>query len=61
MIFGSDRRKRQNSAIWQKKFMFEKKSRGITQGTKEVHAGYPLLGNDKRVLWLINYLVIFSV
>ena len=52
-------KKRQNSAIWQKKFMSEKKSGGITQGTKEVHAGYPLLGNDKRVLWLINYLVIF--
>ena len=61
MIFGSDRKEHQNSAIWQKKFMSEKKSGVIKQGSKEVQAGYPLLGNDKRVLLLIKYLVIFSV
>ena len=47
MIFGSDTKKRQNSAIWQKKVMSEK-NQGLLQGTREVEVGTPLLGGDKN-------------
>ena len=47
MILGSDRKKRWNSVIWQKKVMSEKK-RVTKKGRREVDVGTLLLGNDKN-------------
>ena len=52
MIFGSDRKKRHNSVVRLKKFMFEKNN-GLPHeggGRREVEVGVLLLGNDKNNL-----------
>ena len=47
MIFESDRKKQQNSAVWWKKVMSGKNSGVTTQGRKEVEVDTVLLGSDK--------------
>ena len=47
MIFESDRKKQQNSAVWWKKVMSGKNSGVTTQGRKEVEVDAVLLGSDK--------------
>ena len=47
MIFRSDRKKWQNSAVWQKKVMSEK-NKGLQHRRMEVEVGIFLLGNDKN-------------
>ena len=47
MIFESDRKKQQNSAVWWKKVMYGKNSGVTTQGRKEVEVDTVLLGSDK--------------
>ena len=48
MIFESDRKKQQNSAVWWKKVMSGKNSGVTTQGRKEVEVDTVLLGSDKN-------------
>ena len=48
MIFGSDKRKGQNSANWQNMVMSGKKIVVAKHGMKEVEAGTILLGIDKN-------------
>ena len=58
MIFESGRKKQGNSAIQQKKAMFEKNQGVITQGRKEVEVDTLLLGNDKNNV-IVNKVFIY--
>ena len=48
MIFGSDRKKKWNSAVQRKEVMFEKNQGLRHRGEEKVEVGTLLLGNDKN-------------